>query len=316
MLRTRIAPTPSGLLHTGNGASFLLTWLIAKAFEGKVLLRIDDLDSERMRPEYVEDIFASLDWLGIHPDEGPSGPEELRSRFSQELRIASYNKILDTLGLSANYEKRRMDEWGEVDMNEGLRTSGKIFACSCTRSMLPSGPYPGTCEDKGIPLDSENVAWRIRVEKDAEIRFDDLLQGTITVVPYKETGSFVVRSRNGKPAYQIASLADDLDFNINFIVRGMDLVPSTASQLYIAQQAGITAFQKTRFLHHPLITDPGNMKLSKSKGAASLQHMRLSGESPLHIYDIVAGWLGAEKGKSIAEAEEKILEKIRATIVL
>lgn len=291
MLKTRIAPTPSGLLHAGNGASFLLTWLIAKAFNGSVLLRIDDLDSERMRDEYVEDIFASLDWLGIQPDKGPSGPLELHSRFSQKLRIPIYNSILDI-----------------------LRNKGLLFACSCTRSMLPSGPYPGTCEHKNIPLDSEDVAWRIRVPENTEVCFNDLLLGPLTIYPFKETGSFVVRSRTGKPAYQIASLCDDIDFNINFIVRGTDLMPSTAAQLYIDQTALNGTFSKTRFLHHPLLKDSDENKLSKSKGAASLQHMRLSGESPLAIYRIVAEWMNVSAGNSIEELKERLIEKIRESL--
>ena len=94
-LRTRIAPTPSGFLHAGNGISFILTYVIARAFEGQILLRIDDLDAERMRPEYVEDIFKTLDWLGLEYDEGPTSPDDFYQNFSQHKRLDIYNHLIE-----------------------------------------------------------------------------------------------------------------------------------------------------------------------------------------------------------------------------
>ena len=96
-LKTRIAPTPSGLLHEGNGISFLLTYALARAYEGQILLRIDDLDAERMRLAYLDDIFRTLDWLGIEWDEGPSSVADFQQNWSQHHRLDLYQNALDTL---------------------------------------------------------------------------------------------------------------------------------------------------------------------------------------------------------------------------
>ncbi len=109
-MHTRIAPTPSGYLHAGNGAAFILAWKLAREAGGKILLRIDDLDAERVRPEYVEDIFETLHWLGVEWDEGPRNTDELQSTWSQHLRMARYQELV-----------------------EQLREGGHLYACSCSR---------------------------------------------------------------------------------------------------------------------------------------------------------------------------------------
>src|SRR5690606_41399145 len=123
MLVTRIAPTPSGLLHLGNAWSFTLTWLAARAAGGHVWLRIDDLDAARAQDEYLEDIFASLRWLGLDWDSGPRDVADFKARYSQTLRLDRYRAAVET-----------------------LKAGGHLYACTCTRSQLRgAGPiYPGT----------------------------------------------------------------------------------------------------------------------------------------------------------------------------
>ncbi|GAB4144520.1 MAG: hypothetical protein Fur0041_19380 [Bacteroidia bacterium] len=265
MLRTRIAPTPSGFLHIGNGFSFLLTYLICRKHRGSLLLRIDDADSERKRPEYIEDIFESLKWLGITWNEGPLNADDFEKNWSQINRRSDYMNMLSELA-----------------------ASGNVFACECSRKKLESFKdlkrYPDICTSLRIPFDQPETAWRIHVPEDKIIHIDDVFAGAVDYPLGKDPGSFIVRKRDGEAAYQVSSLSDDLKYNINFIVRGEDLLSSTASQLYLAEMLNRKAFQQIRFLHHPLQKDDNGNKLSKSAGSVSLQYMRKHGFKPADVY--------------------------------
>jgi glutamyl/glutaminyl-tRNA synthetase len=262
--RTRLAPTPSGFLHAGNAINFLLTYQLARATGSAILLRIDDLDAERVRPAYLEDIFRSLEWLGITWDEGPSGPEEHQRDWSQRKRIPRYQELADA-----------------------LRAKGLVYGCTCSRQQVrersTDGRYPGTCRDLGLPLDAPDTAWRLRLAPTGPIGIPLLTGGIQPVDLMAHMGDPVVRQRAGDgpgvPAYQLASLADDVDRRITFVVRGEDLLPSTACQLHIAELLGLNEFEVVRFLHHPLLLDPEGRKLSKSEGASSLQAMQAAGHS-------------------------------------
>lgn len=249
--RSRIAPTPSGLLHRGNAFNFLLTWTLVRQKQGTLHLRIDDLDSARRRKEYIEDIFESLHWLGIDWDSGPRNSTEQQNIFSQDLRLRRYHDLIQRL----------------ID-------HGHCFACTCSRT--ETGPvYPGTCEAKNLPLDEPGTSIRLRVAQDEIVQIKDRVTTSFAIGP--ETGSFVIRRKDGLPSYQIASVADDEDMQMNLIVRGRDLLPSTAMQTLIAEKAGLLNFKNASFIHHSLITKDGE-KLSKSAGAESLRVLRQGGE--------------------------------------
>ena len=271
-MKTRIAPTPSGFLHTGNAVSFLLTYCLAKCGNGKLLLRIDDLDRERYRKEYVEDIFYALDWLGIHCDEGPSSVADFDKYWSQHQRLSLYD-----LALKSALEQ----EW--------------VYACDCTRKdLMTSGNYPvynGKCRNlkKSFLI---NMAWRWRIEKGTFIHWIDLFKTDAPVNLSEQMGDFVVRQKNGLPSYQLGSYVDDLHFNITHIIRGADLLTSTAAQLYMATCWQSTAFQHIHFGHHPLITDENGHKLSKSAGSESLKSLRENGQTPTTIVEAVRKILG------------------------
>ncbi len=259
--RLRLAPTPSGFLHAGNALNFILNWLTARLHGGKILLRIDDLDADRKRPEYVRDVFDSLHWLGLDWDEGPASPEDFEDTWSQHRRLPAYFALL-----------------------ERLRATGLLFACRRSRRDLApfGGGYPPEFRDQGLSLDDADVAWRIMTPPDFPLP------------------DFVVRRREGIPAYQVASLADDLYFRITHIVRGADLEASTAAQRFLARTLGENAFSGIRFLHHPLFTDEQGNKLSKSAGAASMKAMREAGAGPEAIFGPVAGLLGLEGNSAMA----------------
>ncbi|MCB0793409.1 MAG: hypothetical protein KDB88_01630 [Flavobacteriales bacterium] len=259
--RTRIAPTPSGYLHWGNGFSFIVTQELARLFGLKLLLRIDDGDAIRVRPEYVEDIFVSLDWLGIACDEGPSGPGAMDNwsqltRCEEALEIAGY-----------------------------LLSRGQVYACSCSRSDRHTLKEQGRehCEHRSArPLDpyQPDVVWRWRVPEHFMELVAEWPEGPLALDLNKEMPDPVLRDRDGSPAYQLLSLSDDLLFDVDLIVRGMDLLPSSACQTALARAIGKDAYQRRRFVHHPLISSPDGTKLSKSAGATSLKAMREGGGSP------------------------------------
>lgn len=270
---SRIAPTPSGYLHLGNALSFILTWLLVRKSGGTLHLRIDDLDGERRREAYIEDIFRTLEWLGIDYDKGPSGPEEFYRAYSQQDRIPGYEALLAS-----------------------LRSRGVLFACTCSRREIqvasPDGRYPGTCYERGLPFDAKETAWRIRTPESGRIEWQDLARDAQGISLRTKMRDFVVRRKDGIPAYQIASLADDLAMGVNLIVRGEDLLASSAAQLFLAAAAGQPTFSQVRWLHHPLLTGPAGEKLSKSQGAPALQVLRENRESTQHIFQLAAQWLG------------------------
>lgn len=269
MIRSRLAPTPSGFLHLGNAVNFVLTWLMVRKAGGTLRLRIDDADCLRTRPEYLEDIFRQLDWLGLTWDEGPMGVDDFRGRFSQQLKRERYREFL-----------------GELDR------LGHLYHCGCSRSRIKKlalgGVYPGFCRDRSAAAGAEQ-AQRVRVPEGSVLRV-----GGEQVALCKAMGDFVLWRKEDLPAYQLVSLVDDLDDRINLIVRGQDLVASTAAQLFLAGLYGANHFTDTAFLHHPLVRGEDGRKLSKSDGALSLAALREGGASPMGVCWAVARQLGIE----------------------
>ena len=260
----------------------MFTWLWVRKSGGVLRLRIDDLDSGRARPEYINDIFETLEWLGLDWDAGPRSPDDFGQNFSQRFRLDLYHGLLGQ-----------------------LQQTGLVYACDCSRTTIQSlsvnGVYAGTCRDKHLPLHTPGAAWRIRVPEEVVVRPNDSRR-TSTDSPRCRVaelmGDFVIRRKDGIPAYQVASLADDLLHGINFIVRGADLLPSTAAQLYLAQLLGKQQFMETAFCHHPLLTDDAGHKLSKSAGSASIRALRQPATvggvspSPAMLFQNAARWLG------------------------
>jgi len=254
-VKTRIAPTPSGFLHIGNIFSFILTWLYAKKNNGTLLLRIDDLDKARVRKEYIDDIFRTLDWLNIDYDEGPSGTEDFLKNYSQHTRLDLYN----------DYLKR-------------LKEDGFLFVCKCSRTQVKAnskdGQYAGTCLHQSISSFT-NIAWRLLHAQDFLVSFKDVLHGKVTCDLWQQMRYPVLKRKDGLPAYQIASLADDCQYDINTLVRGNDLINSTAVQIHLAKLLKLNNFEESTFLHHPILLDIDKRhKLSKSQEAPAVHLWR------------------------------------------
>ena len=265
-LRSRLAPTPSGLLHIGNGLNFVITWVLVRRAKGLLRLRIDDADGQRCRPQFLEDIFNQLHWLGLDWDEGPEGVAEFQRSYSQQLRSDQYRLLLGR-----------------------LQQQGQAYACRCSRKQVVaragSSIYPGFCRQKGLEDDGQ-AAIRLTVPQGTEV---DVADHRVPLAAMM--GDFILWRRDNSPAYQLASLADDLLDDINFIVRGEDLLASSAAQLFLARCLGEEKFCQAQFIHHELLTSAAGHKLSKSDQALSLQAMRHSGARPSAVFQAAAPYL-------------------------
>jgi glutamyl-tRNA synthetase len=282
-VRGRFAPSPTGALHLGNARTALLAWLQARAAGGAFVMRVEDLDFGRVRPGIMQTQLDELRWLGLDWDEGPDvgGPH---GPYVQSQRADRYDAALRTLA-----------------------ERGTLFECSCSRRDIAAaasaphageeGPrYPGTCRerrvDPAVPSLMEHgrslVALRMRVEAE-EVCFDDLLMGRCCFRPADETGDFVVRRKDGAAAYQLAVTVDDAAMEITHVVRGGDLLSSTARQLLVYRALCLPA---PEFLHVPLMLGGDGERLAKRHGSVSLGELRTRGIAP----ERVAGWLAATCG--------------------
>ncbi len=258
MERTRIAPTPSGFLHAGNAFNFLVTAGLAGSLGAELTLRIDDLDAERTRPEFVGDVFRSLNWLGIRWHNGPLGPDDFHSTWSQQWRLERYRSLV-----------------------ERLRGLDLLYPCDCSRTQLSEQERGGhRCRERTAIGAADGIPLRLRIPAHGVVEMREL-NGRPTELDLAALmpDPVILQRGSGRPSYQIASLCDDLDQGITFIIRGADLLPSTACQLYLAEVLHEHAFGAIRFHHHPLTRDAAGQKLSKSTGSTALKSIYDAGLS-------------------------------------
>jgi len=237
---TRIAPTPSGFLHEGNRINFRRTADLAREIGATIALRIDDADAPRYRREYAEDIFATLWSMGIEWTVGPRDVDDFEAHWSQRAKTEYYRS----------------------QVHKALDRGMPAYACSCSRSQQ-RGPAVagcvGDCRARGLPLASGVTALRVVADPGAEVEL-----GVHRVDLGAEMGDFVVWRRDDLPAYQVVSLVEDRDLGVTHIVRGLDLLPSSAAQLHLATWFDATNVSGATFVHHELVTDESGAKLSKS----------------------------------------------------
>lgn len=260
---TRIAPTPSGYLHAGNALNFILTDALARQTGASVLLRIDDADRERVRPEYVTDVFETLHWLGIKWQKGPTDGQTFEDRWSQRHRTGLYEDAL-----------------------QKLRENGAVFACDCSRTQAAEGRVC-RCHERKLSLDAPAVSWRLVTDRQQTLKIKSVSGEAKEATLPPEIKEFVVRRKDGLPAYQLTSVVDDVRFGMDLIVRGQDLWPSTLAQLYLSRLLNFEAFENIAFVHHPLLTNSVGAKLSKSAGASSLKQWRERGRTKEELFAFI-----------------------------
>jgi len=279
--RGRFAPSPTGPLHLGNARTALLSWLAAQAADGDWVMRVEDLDGPRVRQGMEGRILDELRWLGLDWDEGPDvgGP------------VGPYRQSQ----LGPRY----------ADALKRLRAARLAFPCFCSRAEIaaavaaPHGPsdegprYPGTC--RGLaPAEvtrrsgERRPAWRLLVEP-GEVAFGDGVHGACAFDVAAATGDFVVMRADGIAAYQLAVAVDDAAMSVTDVVRGDDLLPSTARQLLVYRALDLPA---PRFAHVPLVVGEDGERLAKRHGALSLGELRDRGADPRAVVGLLASLSG------------------------
>lgn len=267
--RGRIAPSPTGLLHIGHARTFWIAAQRAKEQDGTLVLRNEDLDTQRCRAEFVQAMFEDLRWLGVEWNEGPDcgGP------------FAPY----------AQSERRYLEAW------KALFELGVIYPCTCSRrdvALAAGAPnegddetlYPGICRSKprlSPALHSPaGVNWRFRVSDGEEISFDDLHLGPQRFIAGKDFGDFIVWRRDDVPAYQLAVVVDDAAMQVTEVVRGADLLKSTARQLVLIRALGLPV---PDYYHCDLVRDEAGVRLAKRHDSLSVRRLRELGWSPEEV---------------------------------
>lgn len=273
--RGRLAPSPTGLLHLGHARTF---WIAAQRSiknHGTLVLRNEDLDPQRSRKEFAGAMIEDLRWLGIHWQEGPDcgGPY---GPYAQSQRRADYLKA-----------------WRR------LWQGGFVYPCTCSRrdrAQSANAPndvdadnepiYPGTCRTrKQTPEKNEpaGVNWRFRVPDDEEISFADLNLGRQHYVAGEDFGDFLVWRRDDVPAYQLAVVVDDAAMRITEVVRGADLLKSTARQLLLLRALGYPSLDH---FHCELVRDFAGVRLAKRHDALSIRHLREMGMTSKQVLEM------------------------------
>lgn len=274
--RGRLAPSPTGLLHLGHARTFWTAQERARAARatgsgqagGVLLLRNDDLDTARCRPEFVTAMVEDMRWFGLHWQE---------PMVTQSTRSPLYRAAF-----------------------ERLREAGAIYPCICSRKdvLAAAGApheaadeplYPGTCRPENLPATEraqratwprDNYSWRFRVPDGAPVEFRDGRFGPQRAIAGREIGDFLVWRRDGGPSYQLACVADDAEMDITEVVRGADLLLSTFRQLLLYHALGLTP---PAFYHCPLVTDDKGVRLAKRHDTLALRTLREQGRTPEHL---------------------------------
>lgn len=295
--RGRLAPTPSGYLHIGNARSFLAAWLAARHAKGTVVLRIEDIDRERCRPELEAAQVEDLRWLGLDWDEGP-----------------------DIGGSCGPYRQSDCLGFYQVAL-ERLHALGRVYPCICTRKEIAtaaSAPhqgdephYPGTCRGKfadateARKASGREPAWRFRTEA-GSASFDDRHCGHTVTDTSALVGDFVVMRRDGWPAYQLAVVVDDGRQGVTQVIRGQDLLDSVARQMELHRLLGYEPPRE--WAHLGLVVDEHGERLAKRRDGLALRALRERGNRAETVIGVLGHSLGLLARPEPLSARELVAE--------
>ncbi|HEY9847369.1 MAG TPA: glutamate--tRNA ligase, partial [Candidatus Caenarcaniphilales bacterium] len=296
-VRVRIAPSPTGNLHIGTARTAVFNWLFARRHRGQFILRIEDTDLERSRPEYTQNILDGLTWLGLNWDEGP---------IYQSQRLELYRQAIQTL-LDQGYAYRCYTSEAELDeMRAAQKARGEAPRYDNRhRNLTPE-------QQAAFEAESHSAVIRFKIDEGREIAWEDLVRGKVTWQASDLGGDMVIaraaeNNTVGQPLYNLAVVVDDIDMKITHVIRGEDHIANTAKQilLYEAFQASIP-----EFAHTPLILNQEGRKLSKREGVTAISDFRQMGYLPeaLGNYMTLLGWSPPDPGKehfSLANAAEE-----------
>ena len=289
----RFAPSPTGAQHLGNARTYLLAYWSAKQRGQRLIFRVEDVDSPRVKPWAVQQSLDDLLWLGLTWDEGPDR-EGLVGPYLQTQRMSIYRRVL-----------------------QDLIAENRVYPCCCTRKDIQnagSAPhfdhepaiYPGTCAGwkHGMALPEEGTyCWRFR-SSEKIFEFDDRVLGLQVTRPSETLGDFPVTQKNGEPSYQLAVTVDDSEMGITEVVRGNDLVASTFRQLQIFEFLNATP---PTYAHVPLVLGKDGRRLAKRHGDTRLSTLRSSGVAPEQIVTWAAqsaGLIGSDE--KVAHVDEVV----------
>ncbi|MBL0921451.1 MAG: tRNA glutamyl-Q(34) synthetase GluQRS [Phycisphaerales bacterium] len=288
---TRLAPSPTGALHLGNARTFLVNWAMARRSGWRIVLRIEDLDGPRVKPGAIEGVISTLRWLGMDWDEGP---------------------IVQSADLSP-YE----------DAMRALARGAMAYPCELTRGQIEaaaSAPHeaPAEGEDRSAPgqesrfpsslrpalwargFDRLDTNWRFATPG-GEVSFVDGFAGAQRRSPAESIGDFVVWTKRGQPAYQLAVVVDDHRQGVTHVVRGDDLLDSAARQLLLHRALGLAP--EPAYFHLPLVVGPDGRRLAKRHGDTRIDRFRAEGAAPERVVAIIARWCGLGVAGRMSGAE-------------
>lgn len=274
----RLAPSPTGAQHLGNARTFLVAWLATRSVGGRLILRVEDIDTPRIKSWATQQAIDDLRWLGLDWDEGPDCGGT-HAPYLQTLRASRYHTAL-----------------------QRLVASGVVYPCTCSRAEIQraaSAPhagmdgsvYPGTCAAwrAGDRLPPEGTyCWRFRVADRCQ-HYQDLILGPQRLQPCTQLGDFPLTRKTGDVAYHLAVVVDDAAMGVNQVIRGADLVPSTFRHLQLIDALGCAPPQ---YAHVPLVLGPDGRRLAKRHGDTRLSQLRADGIQP----EAIIGWAAESLG--------------------
>ena len=269
MTITRFAPSPTGTLHIGGVRTALFNYIYAKQNNGKFLVRIEDTDQVRSKPEFEENIINGLHDIGLKPDADP-----VRQSERKHLYLDAAHRIIESgQGYYCNCSPERLDELRNTQMKAGKKPM-----------------YDGKCRDKGLEK-SENTVLRLKTPTDGEVRFNDLVRGEV-VFNNSELDDLILLRSNGTPTYHLCVVVDDADQGVTTVIRGEDHLSNTPRQIHIQQALELQAME---YAHLPLVLGENKKRLSKRDSVTSLDEYISKGYLQTSMINML-GRLGWSKG--------------------